>query len=188
MKKSYKSILTLGIALSLSASFTLVSFAGWEQTGATWKYQNTDKTYLTNSWNWIDGNNDGVSECYYFNADGIMAVNTLIEGYTVNEQGAWTVNGIVQTKPAPKQDTQQSVPQPTQPAPQPTQPIPEPVVQETQPAETSGLGELAPGALSREEIERRKAAAGLTGSPDVEIITGGDGHTTGTVGDPVPIG
>lgn len=94
--------------MGLSASFTLLSFADWEQTGATWKYQNTDKTYLTNSWNWIDGNNDGVSECYYFNADGIMLANTITpDNFTVNENGAWVVNGIVQT-------------QPTQPAPQPT--------------------------------------------------------------------
>lgn len=89
----------MGLIMGLSVASTMTVFAGWEQTGATWKYQNTDKTYLTNTWSWIDGNGDGIAECYYFNADGIMAANTTTpDNYTVNENGAWTVNGIVQVK------------------------------------------------------------------------------------------
>lgn len=95
MKKRFVTIILAG-ALTVSSAFT--AFAGWEQTGTTWKYQNADKTYMTNTWNWIDGNGDNVAECYYFGADGIMFASTTVEGYTVNENGAWTVNGIVQTK------------------------------------------------------------------------------------------
>ena len=74
-------------------------YAGWEQTGATWKYQNTDKTYMTNTWAWLDGNNDGISECYYFGADGIMLSNvTTADGFLVNADGQWVVNNVVQTK------------------------------------------------------------------------------------------
>lgn len=95
MKKKLVTIILAG-ALTVSSAFT--ALAGWEQTGTTWKYQNADKTYMTNTWNWIDGNGDNVAECYYFGSDGIMLASTTVEGYTVNENGAWTVNGVVQTK------------------------------------------------------------------------------------------
>ena len=55
-------------------------------------------------WNWIDDNGDGVSECYYFQevSDGkrgrLYKGTTTPDGYTVNEKGQWTVNGVVQTK------------------------------------------------------------------------------------------
>ncbi|MFR1834201.1 MAG: hypothetical protein ACLSX5_13750 [Lachnospiraceae bacterium] len=92
------------IALALSAALTAVNgmtaFAGqWETAGANWKYKNDDGTYSTNTWQWIDGNNDGVAECYYFDANGYMLVNTTTpDGYTVDGNGAWIVNGTVQTQ------------------------------------------------------------------------------------------
>lgn len=47
----------------------------------------------------LDGNGDGVAECYYFDGNGYMLANTTTpDGYTVNADGAWTVNGVVQTK------------------------------------------------------------------------------------------
>ena len=55
-------------------------------------------------WNWIDDNGDGVSECYYFQeaSDGrrgrLYKGTTTPDGYTVNEKGQWTVDGVVQTK------------------------------------------------------------------------------------------
>ena len=58
-------------------------------------------------WQWIDGNGDGLKECYYFNQDdtnslglpqGAMLKNTTTpDGYTVNANGEWVVNGVVQT-------------------------------------------------------------------------------------------
>ena len=39
-----------------------------------------------------------MAECYYFDVNGYMAENTVIDGYTVDVNGAWTVNGVVQTK------------------------------------------------------------------------------------------
>lgn len=48
---------------------------------------------------WIDGNNDGKAECYYFDSVGYMLVNTTTpDGCTVNADGAWTQNGVVQTQ------------------------------------------------------------------------------------------
>lgn len=72
-----------------------------------------------------------------------------------------------QSESKPAQSTNQSQPtQPTQSTNQSQQPAP------TQPAPTQPAPEqqLAPGALSIEEIERRKAEAGLDGDIDVEIV------------------
>jgi len=51
-------------------------------------------------WMWIDADGDGTRECYYFDTnDGHMYVSTTTpDGYTVNEKGQWTENGVVQTK------------------------------------------------------------------------------------------
>ena len=50
-------------------------------------------------WQWMDTNGDGVSECYYLGDDGKALTNTTTpDNYTVNEQGAWVVDGIVQTQ------------------------------------------------------------------------------------------
>jgi hypothetical protein len=54
-----------------------------------------------NSWQWLDGNNDGIAESYYFDGNGYMLANTTTsDGYTVKADGAWTVNGVVQTQGA----------------------------------------------------------------------------------------
>lgn len=105
MKKRYK---ILGTALVMSAFMSIPAFAGnWmqdstkpsNQNGITnWWYRNDDGSYPRNTWIWLDGNKDGISESYRFDANGWMYANTKIDGYDVNGSGAWTVNGIVQTK------------------------------------------------------------------------------------------
>lgn len=93
-----KKILTVFMAGVMTVSMSMTALAGWEQEGVNWKY-NDNGTYAANGWRWIDGNGDGVAECYYFNGDGYMLANTTTpDGYTVNADGAWTVNGVVQTK------------------------------------------------------------------------------------------
>lgn len=50
-------------------------------------------------WQWIDTDSNGVSECYYFTDNGELLTNTTTpDGYTVNENGAWVTNGVVQQK------------------------------------------------------------------------------------------
>lgn len=71
---------TLVTAVLMAAAMTIPAFAG--------------------SWQWIDTNRDGASECYYYDDNGTLATGTTIDGYTVNEQGAWVVDGTVQTKKA----------------------------------------------------------------------------------------
>lgn len=97
MKKNlFKTVLLAG---SLSVLFSFASLAGeWKQDTTGWWWQNDDGSYPTSQWQWVDGNNDGISECYYFDPNGYMMVNTEVEGSTVNGDGAWAVNGIVQTQ------------------------------------------------------------------------------------------
>ena len=60
-------------------------------------YNNND--FYKSCWQWLDLNNDGVYECYYFNVLGHMTKNsTTPDGYRVNEKGEWVVDGIVQRK------------------------------------------------------------------------------------------
>lgn len=64
-----------------------------------WWWLNQDgKTWPSGTWKWLDGNQDRIAECYYFDANGYMLANTTTpDGNTVNENGAWTENGTVQT-------------------------------------------------------------------------------------------
>lgn len=81
----------------------MTSFAaGWvsrdASTGIIWRYVNDDGSNLTNGWYWLDGNRDGVSECYYFYADGTMAASCQVDTWTVDSEGRWVENGVVQTR------------------------------------------------------------------------------------------
>lgn len=80
---------------------------GWHgEADGNWYYlnPNSDGTRgkMVTGWNWIADQN-GVKKCYYFNPNsdgfrGKMMVNTVVDGKTVNENGEWTVDGIVQTQ------------------------------------------------------------------------------------------
>lgn len=96
MKKGY---FVAVIAAAMTVGSAMTSFAGWQSDANGWWWQNEDGSYPSNGWQWIDGNGDGVSESYYFGPDGYMYANTTTpDGYTVNVDGAWTVNGVVQTQ------------------------------------------------------------------------------------------
>lgn len=84
--------ITMLTTFMLAASMSMTSFAGtWEQAGNEWKYKNDDGTYAT-SWQWIDG------KSYYFDGNGNMAKATTVDGYTLNADGQWVVDGVVQTQ------------------------------------------------------------------------------------------
>lgn len=100
--KKRKKMLTSAATVSMAAMMTVNAFAtGWQHNMTGWWYgtneQNT--TWHANGWQWIDGNNDGIAECYYFDPNGYMLASTTTpDGFTVNADGAWTVNGAVQPK------------------------------------------------------------------------------------------
>ncbi len=75
---------------------------GWEKLSddpLQWVYEQSDGTMLSGGWYWLDGNNDGIAECYYFYENGIMAYNTIIDGYMVNADGKWVDgSGNIYTK------------------------------------------------------------------------------------------
>lgn len=88
------------MAVVMVLMLAVPAFAGeWKQDAKGWWYQNSDGTYLVNQWEWLDGNLDGVAECYYFDGNGYLLTNTTApDGSQVNENGAWVVNGVMQTK------------------------------------------------------------------------------------------
>ena len=97
MKKQYAAVV---FAAMMAAAGSFTAWAGaWEQSGTDWKYMQDDGTYAANGWHWIDGNGDGSAECYYFDGDGLMAANTVTpDGYQVDGNGAWIVDGQIRTK------------------------------------------------------------------------------------------
>lgn len=90
--------LVLAASMVLGSAFTSMA-ASWQQNATGWWWQNDDGSWPANTWQWLDGNGDGVAECYYFDSNGYMAANTTTpDGYQVNADGAWVVNGAVQTQ------------------------------------------------------------------------------------------
>ena len=56
---------------------------GWQLIDDNWYYFETDYGAMVTGWQVIDGKD------YYFYDDGAMAHDTVIDGYYVNEDGAW---------------------------------------------------------------------------------------------------
>ena len=103
MKRNSK-IAAAGAALAVSImAVSPVYASGWQQNNTGWWYAtNADNTnWYSSGWQWIDGNGDGIAECYYFDANGYMLANTTTpDGYTVDANGGWIQNGSLQTKSA----------------------------------------------------------------------------------------
>lgn len=98
MKKTLY-ILTAIMLITMMTSFTV--WAGkWRMGDGKWWYDNENGTYLVNGWHWVDGNGDGMAECYFFDENGWILTNSMTpDGYQVDANGAWNINGIVQIKP-----------------------------------------------------------------------------------------
>ena len=90
MKKNFV-LRTAVLTAALTASFGMTAFAAghWEKDAAGYWWQEEDGSYPVSCWKWLDGNNDGIAESYYFDASGYMAADTTVDGYTVNADGAW---------------------------------------------------------------------------------------------------
>ena len=99
--KMKKIIYTIITAMLFSMGMICISYAGeWKQDDIGWWYQRTDGSYPVNQWEWIDGNKDGIRECYYFNENGYMLSGVKTpDGYWVNENGAWVQEGSIMLRP-----------------------------------------------------------------------------------------
>ena len=96
-KKMFAQAVAVLSATALSASPVLA--AGWKKDTTGWWWQENNGGYPANKWQWLDGNDDGTAESYYFGSNGYMYANAKTpDGYQVNVDGQWTENGIVQTK------------------------------------------------------------------------------------------
>lgn len=89
-----KKVKIILMSLVMSMLLCMTAFAGqWMPDDNGWWYQNTDGSYLTDGWYWINGN------CYYFDSNGyICSDETTPDGYTVNADGAWIIDGVLQTR------------------------------------------------------------------------------------------
>lgn len=108
MKRKHMFITAAATIMALAMNMTVLA-AGWQKDSLGWWWQQEDGTRLTGGWQWLDGNLDGIAECYYFAPSGYMQADiTTPDGYELNGDGAWIVDGIVQTKaveiPATKQN------------------------------------------------------------------------------------
>lgn len=76
--------------MALGSNLTVMA-AQWERNSIGWWYQEDDGTYPVNTWKWIDG------VCYCFDDEGYMLEDkTTPDGYSVDANGAWIVDGMVQ--------------------------------------------------------------------------------------------
>ena len=86
------SLLTAGAAALFSAALlSTPALAGeWRANSTGFWYVNDDGSYPTNAWQWIDGDGDGIYQCFAFDENGYLMLNrTTPDGYLVGEAGAW---------------------------------------------------------------------------------------------------
>lgn len=95
-----KKLAFIPLTFVFTVMFIIAAFAGeWKQDGKGWWWDNGDGTYIKNEWAWIDGDGDGIAECYFFDESGYLVTDTVTpDGSEVNADGAWVLNGVVQTK------------------------------------------------------------------------------------------
>ena len=100
MKRSRAALLLTGLAATLLCSMT--AFAGWRYDERGYWWDNGDGSYPANQWMWLDGNEDGISECYYFDGSGYMLSDTTTpDGYTVDKNGSILDYEMAVTDPYP---------------------------------------------------------------------------------------
>ena len=106
--KAIKLVLSTAVFV---AAFAVNAYAGhWVQDSTGWWYDWGNGSWPASSWQWIDGNSDGVAECYYFDRFGYCMINTTTpDNYQVNASGAWVENGVVQTRNVGVQKSSNSI-------------------------------------------------------------------------------
>jgi hypothetical protein len=84
-------VLLLAAVMAISAAVPAFAAGSWQKDGQGWWYLLDDGNYYKRGWQWIDG------KCYYFDHMGYCLLNTVTpDGYTVDTNGAWIMNGEIQ--------------------------------------------------------------------------------------------
>ena len=152
----------LAAAAALTVLFAQTVLAGswnWNSEKDKWWYLDDQNTYPVNGWEWIDG------KCYRFDEEGFLYTDTVTpEGLTVNADGAWTINGVVQEmetvlkESSPKQET---VVVETAAETQPAETTAAATEAETKPAETTAA-ETLPAETTAAETQPAETTAAET--------------------------
>lgn len=95
MRKNKRGMFTI-LTILCTLLFCGQAFGYWVQNEQGWRFKKSDGSYITGGWEWIDGNFDCYAELYYFDEDGYCLLNGIKNGLTVNEDGAWTYQNVVQ--------------------------------------------------------------------------------------------
>lgn len=95
-----KRIMTATLAVTMTIALSANVFAaGWQKNDTGWWYDNGDGTWAHSGWFWLDDNQDGIAECYFFDQNGYMMSDWVsVDGFNVNSDGAWVVDGVVQIR------------------------------------------------------------------------------------------
>lgn len=87
MRRRWKKTAALSLVFALAAAGTAMA-GEWKQDEKGWWWQFEDGTYLKSRSAFLDGNQDGSAERYFFGDDGYLLVSTTTEdGRTVNADG-----------------------------------------------------------------------------------------------------
>lgn len=86
----------MGFACVWTVLFCGCAWGYWIEDEAGWRFMRSDGSYITEEWEWIDGNFDGFAELYYFEEDGYCIQNGIKNGRILNEDGAWVLRNEVQ--------------------------------------------------------------------------------------------
>ena len=87
------------LAFSFTAISAMSSFANWHMDNTGYWWENEDGSYAKDQWLWLDGNQDGIAECYYFDENGYMLSDAVApDGSQVDKDGAWIIDGVKQAK------------------------------------------------------------------------------------------
>ena len=73
-----RKFLTVVFTAMIVFTMSMTALAGqWTSDGNDWRYDKTGTgNFATSEWLWIDGNNDGISECYCFDGTSFMYAST----------------------------------------------------------------------------------------------------------------
>ena len=99
-----KKVMVVMVAFLLTLAMAVPAFAEgqkkgrWVADGSRYWFEYAAGGYPTNTWDWIDSDDDGIAECYYFDENGYILTNQFKDGYKLNNLGQWVVQGVVQTQ------------------------------------------------------------------------------------------